>query len=61
MAKMNRIQFKDRDGDVLVVSQWPVVPGIVFETRNRNSNVGAMVEITKEQAQALIEFLGGVK
>ena len=56
MAVFKR-QFTDQDGDSLNVSRWPAVSGVVFETRFKGENVGAMVELSDAQVEELITFL----
>lgn len=58
MAKHFRKQWADQDGDVLTVSGWPVIPGVVFSTRFKDESVGPVVELTKDQVKDLIKFLG---
>jgi Domain of unknown function (DUF6378)/Xrn1 SH3-like domain len=54
-------EYVDQDGDILAVSHWPSVSGIVFETRAKGEKHGSMVELNAKQTQALIRFLLGEK
>jgi len=57
MAKQFRREYTDGDGDTLVVSGWPVVPGIVFETRRKGERHGDPVELSDTEARELALFI----
>jgi hypothetical protein len=59
MAKQFRREYTDQDGDVLVVSGWPVVSGIVFETRRKGEKHGDPVELSDTEARELALFILG--
>lgn len=59
MAKQFRREYTDQDGDTLIVSGWPVVPGIVFETKRKGEKHGDPVELTDTEARELALFILG--